>query len=204
MVLPVQPPVPTSARRAAKWRRLVVATTDDSAAPIARSMAEAVLPASMLHEDETILLLLKPSPLFIVLTSLRFVLGVLLVAILAVRVFDLSASSVVTNNHVAILATLLVIGRLVWALTVWTSHIYVLTNQRIITIKGVFNLSMTQAQLRKIQRTTLYRPFVERLFGLGSIGFATAATTDFDSTWIMISRPLAVHEQIVAAIQRMQ
>ncbi len=200
----IAPPASAPPGATRQWRRFVAPTTDDSATPTARSMAEAILPASMLHEDEVILLLIKPSPLFILLTSLRFVLGVLLTAILAVRVLDLHESALISNNGIAILATLLVLGRLVWALAVWTSHVYFLTNQRVVTIKGVFNLSIVQAPLRKIQRTTLYRPFIERILGLGSIGFATAATTDYDATWVMIAHPTAIHEQIVAAIRRIQ
>ncbi len=79
-----------------------------------------------------------------------------------------------------------------------------LTNKRVVTIKGVINVNMFQANLRKIQRTQLYQPWQLRLFGTGTIGFATAATNDFDSTWVMIARPLATHEQIVAAINKAQ
>ena len=63
---------------------------------------------------------------------------------------------------------------------VWTSHTYMLTNQRVVTIKGVLNTTMYQAHLKKIQRTVLYRPFYLRLLGIGTVGFATAATTHFD------------------------
>jgi uncharacterized membrane protein YdbT with pleckstrin-like domain len=99
---------------------------------------------------------------------------------------------------------LICMGRLVWALLVWTSHIYMLTNQRVVTIKGVINVRMFQAHLRKIQRTTLFQPLLLRLFSTGTIGFATAATIDFDSTWVMIARPLHTHESIVAAINKAQ
>jgi len=63
---------------------------------------------------------------------------------------------------------------------------------------------MYQANLRKLQRTILWRPWYLRIFGIGTIGFATAATTSFDSTWVMLSRPLAVHETIVAAVNKAQ
>ena len=75
----------------------------------------------MLHEDETILLLLKPSPWFIFLTSLRFILATVLLAVLAIRVFKLNDSSYILPNNIALAATLIVIARLLWALTVWTT-----------------------------------------------------------------------------------
>lgn len=182
----------------ARWRRLVLRTSDGGEAVSPRLIAS-VVPPSVLQEDEIVLLLVKPSLWFIVLSSLRFILIVLLLAVLTVRLLDVFFVA----QQVAVGAVLLVTGRLVWALLVWTSHIYLLTNRRIVTIKGVVNLAIYQASLRKIQRTTLYRPLIERLLGIGTIGFATAATTEFDSTWIMIPKPLQTHEQIVAAIQRL-
>lgn len=109
-----------------------------------------------------------------------------------------------TPQTVATAAALAAVGRLVWGLLVWTSHIYLLTNQRIVTIKGVINVSIFQANLRKIQRTNLYQPLIERIFGLGTLTFATAATTTYDSSWVMIPRPIQTHEQVVAAINKVQ
>ena len=78
-----------------------------------------------------------------------------------------------------------------------------LTNQRIVTIKGVLNVHMFQANLRKIQKTDVYRPLVQRLLGTGTLAFSTAAAGgDIDSTWVMIARPDETHEQIVAAINK--
>jgi uncharacterized membrane protein YdbT with pleckstrin-like domain len=105
---------------------------------------------------------------------------------------------------IAAMTALVCVGRLIWGLLVWSSHTYMLTNQRVVTIKGVLNTSLYQAQLRKIQRTVLYRPLYLRIFGVGTIGYATAATTDFDSTWVMLGRPLAVHEAVVGAINKVQ
>jgi hypothetical protein len=79
-----------------------------------------------------------------------------------------------------------------------------LTNQRIVTIKGVLNTTMTQAHLRKVQRTVLYRPLYLKFFGIGTVGIGTAATTDFEATWVMIARPLTTHEAIVAAVEKVQ
>jgi uncharacterized membrane protein YdbT with pleckstrin-like domain len=79
-----------------------------------------------------------------------------------------------------------------------------LTNQRVVTIKGVINVNVYQAHLRKIQRTTLYRPWYLRLLGLGTVGFATAATETFDSTRLMLAKPIDAHETVVRTIRRMQ
>jgi uncharacterized membrane protein YdbT with pleckstrin-like domain len=164
-------------------------------------MIAAVVPEHVLQGDEIVLLLAKPSLWFILFTSFRFILTTFLLGLLAVQFTDYLG---VAPNSIAFLTVLLCLGRLIWALLVWTSHTYMLTNQRIVTIKGVINVDMYQATLRKIQRTTLYQPWLLRLFSTGTIGFATAATTDFDSTWFMIARPLHTHEAIVAAINKVQ
>ena len=86
---------------------------------------------------------------------------------------------------------------------VWTSHVYLLTNQRIVTIKGVLNVAIYQANLRKIQQTTMHRSLIERILGLGTMGFATAAAAGGpESTWVMIPHPLETHQQVIAAIQK--
>ena len=52
-------------------------------------------------------------------------------------------------NVVGLVMVLVCLGRLMWALLVWTSHVYMLTNRRIVTIKGVINVSMFQARCGK-------------------------------------------------------
>ena len=174
------------------------------AAPISPELAASVLPEELLHNDEVVMMLTKPSLWFLLLTSFRFILIVVLLCILAVKLFQMNESSALTPSAAGILAVLLALGRLIWALLVWTSHIYMLTNKRIVTIKGVINVRMVQAPLRKVQRTALYRPWLFRIFGIGTVGIATAATETFDATWLMIGRPLQTHEQIVAAINKVQ
>jgi len=174
---------------------------DDSAArPIAETLVTG-LPPGTLHQDEIVLVLAKPSILYILITSIRFLTVVVLLA--ALLVYRQGMIPTLSVRTVALTAAVLVVGRLIWALLVWTSHIYILTDRRIITIKGVVNIAIFQATLRKIQRTTVYQPLYQGIFGLGTLGFATAAAvSSFDSTWVMIPRPHQTHEQIVAAIRR--
>jgi hypothetical protein len=176
----------------------------DESAPLSPEYVSSVVPHELLHGDEVVLVLAKPSLWFIVLTSFRFVLTAILLGVLAVRVMAMPSINYLSPSTVASITIIVCIGRLVWALLVWTSHVYLLTNRRVVTIKGVINVSMVQANLRKIQRTALYRPWLFRILGLGTIGIATAATETFDATWLMVARPLETHEQIVAAINKVQ
>ena len=56
--------------------------------------------------------------------------------------------------------------------------------------------------IRDIQHTSVFQPLRERLFGLGSIGFATAGSDVFDAFWVMIRQPFAVHKIVVETIER--
>jgi uncharacterized membrane protein YdbT with pleckstrin-like domain len=190
----------SSSPHAKRWQTIPHHRSEE-APTVSRELAASVVPEQMLHDDEVILILTKPSLWFILITSFRFILTVVLLGVLAVQVTPYTSYSPQT---IALVTVILCMGRLVWALAVWTSHTYMLTNQRVVTIKGVVNIRVFQAHLRKIQRTTLFQQLVLRLFGIGTIGFATAATTDFDSTWVMIARPLETHESIVAAIKKAQ
>ena len=42
----------------------------------------------------------------------------------------------------------------------------------------------------------------ERIFGLGSIGFATAGSDVFEAFWVMINRSFAVHRIVVKTIEK--
>lgn len=198
------PTMHASSGSSLRWSSPVVHRTEDAPHGVAPELVAAVLPEHILHGDEVVLVLTKPSLWFIFYTSFRFILTVFLLGVLAVRVSQLSSFSYLSAQSIAMVTVIICLGRLVWALLVWTSHTYMLTNQRVVTIKGVINVRMFQAHLRKIQRTTLYEPLLLRLISTGTIGFATAATEGFDSTWVMIARPLQIHEQVVAAINKAQ
>jgi uncharacterized membrane protein YdbT with pleckstrin-like domain len=175
------------------------------AGAVTPELVRAMVPEEILQEDEIVLLLTKPSLFYLFYTSIVFVGVTLAVGAMASQSLWLTTATPLTQSTIALVVVLLCVGRFMWALLVWTSHIYMLTNRRIVTIKGVINVHMFQAQLRKIQKTELYRPLGQRLFGTGTIGFYTAASADFvDSTWVMIARPIETHEQIVAAIHKAQ
>ena len=67
---------------------------------------------------------------------------------------------------------------------------------------GVLRVSVFEAPLRNIQHTSVFSLLRERLFGLGTIGFATAGSDVFEAYWVMIPRPFAVHKVVVDAIER--
>jgi uncharacterized membrane protein YdbT with pleckstrin-like domain len=97
-----------------------------------------------------------------------------------------------------------VLVRLVVGCLQWFSRLYVLTNRRVLRVKGVLNVQVFECRLERIQNTFMSLSLPERLTGMGTIFFATAGTGLPEAAWLMINRPREVHEIIVTYIERAQ
>jgi hypothetical protein len=167
--------------------------------PTATSLA-ALLSRHVLRDGELVILLLKPSLWYILLSSLRFA-AVVLVLVIATRVFD---EQLPPLNRFAVVeaAVFLIAGRLMWALLQWTSRLYVLTDLRIVSITGVFTAQIFDCPLRKVARTRLTYSTRERCFALGSVEIIPGPDEIPVGLWQTISKPRQIHEQVVAAINK--
>jgi len=161
-----------------------------------------LLPAHLLDGDEIVILAIKPSLWFVVFMSARWVAGMLLVVLLAGwlgrSVLYLSTPMIVQG------AVALAGARVGFALLQWVSRLYVLTNRRIMRLRGILNIDLFECQLTKIQNTYLTLAWYERLTGLGTISFATAGTGGIEVSWTNVNSPLELHERVRSAIQRVQ
>ncbi|MGB0769055.1 MAG: PH domain-containing protein [Phycisphaeraceae bacterium] len=164
--------------------------------------ANAMLPAELLQPGEIIILLLKPSPWYILLVPLRFIAIVSLCAMLAFQLERRGVTLGLSRNDVIVVALALIGARLFWQMLDWLSHVYVLTDQRIVRVMGVLNVQVFECPLHNIQQTDLILPLIQRLFWLGSIGFATAGTAAHEAYWLMVAKPLEVHAKIVETLRR--
>lgn len=188
-------------------KRLVpVETTPADTGPDATQLTQArlfmLLPAELIQGGEAIVLLQKPSPWYIVLESLRFF-GVLLAAFLVVWWIRDQGWSIGISRRDALLLTVGLGGaRLFWQFLEWLSRVYVLTDRRVIRVKGVVRVQVFEAPLQRVQHTHTTFSLRERLFGLGSIHLATAGTGSTEASWLMLSNPLGVHRTLVHALNR--
>src|SRR2546423_10939209 len=134
--------------------------------PAATSLAQLVS-RQVLRDGELVILLLKPSLWYILLSALRFA-AVVLLAMIATRVFD---DYLPPLNKLAITeaGVFLIAGRVMWAVMQWSSRLYVLTDMRIISIWGVFNASVFHCPPRKIARARLIFSARERLLRVGAV-----------------------------------
>ncbi len=178
-------------------------TSEGSAAaavdePVATSLAM-LLTRHVLRDGELVVLILKPSIWFVLLSSLRFIAAVLIVMI-AARVFD---DRLPYGAFVYLEAgVFLIAGRLMWAALQWTARLYVLTDLRVLRLSGVFNVNIFDCPLRKLAAVRLASTVRERVFGLGSIEIVPMDETSRLGVWQTIARPVQVLEQIEATIRR--
>ena len=179
----------------------MAATAQPSSAEAAG--AAVVVPARLIQEGEEVVLALKPSGLFVPLASAPFILAIAMVAaggyaLDTLRIVDLNL------QLLALVCVALSVVRLLVAFLQWLSRIYVLTNRRVIRVKGVLRIRIFECPLARIQNTVLSLSFLERIVGLGTILFATAGTGRAEAAWVMVARPIEVHEIVVEYIRRAQ
>jgi hypothetical protein len=188
---PPAPPPAGSPMLLSAGDALGAATADDTAA----------LPADLLQDDEVVILLLRPSPLFIVLGALG---SLAVIAMLTLFLAYLSAFPWIpwTDEVAFALGAAGTAARLVWQALEWWSRVYVLTDRRLIRRMGVVRVAVFEAPLSRIQHTSVFQRLRERLFGLGTLGFATAGSDVYEAFWVMIARPFAVHRAVVEAMNR--
>jgi hypothetical protein len=162
----------------------------------------AMLPAELIQPGEIVILLLKPSPWYILLEPLRALAIMVMMVALAVLIQD-KTTWLGDSRRDLILTGVLVIGvRLFWQFLEWMSRVYVLTDRRVIRVQGVLRISVFETPLSKIQHTHTYFSLRERFFALGTLGFATAGTGIVEAYWRMIAKPLEVHRVVVQTIGR--
>jgi len=156
---------------------------------------------AVLQPDEIIILVLRPSALYIVLSSL----GTLVASVVIALVLAYSAQfawSPWTDVQAASFGVLLASLRLGWAWLDWINHVYALTDRRVIARRGVLRTALYEAPLARIQNTIVLQSLRERLCFLGTLGFATAGRGTFDAFWESVATPFEVHRKVLEAIER--
>ena len=172
-----------------------------AAEPAATSLAT-LLSRHILRDGEVVILLLKPSVWFILLTSLRFS-AVVLLLMGAVFVFDIDDKvHFLTPFAVIEGGVFLITGRLMFSVLQWTARLYVLTDLRVLRIAGVFNVTIFDCPLRKIARTRLLQTWRDKLLGIGSIEIIPLDDDAPEGVWQTIARPRQVHEQLISSINK--
>lgn len=172
-----------------------------AAAPVASGTSLATLLAShILRDGELVLLILKPSMWFILLSSLRFV-AVALILTIAAKLLHGQFQGPAHYGYVE-LGTAVIVGRLLWATLQWMGRLYILTDLRILSLAGVFNVEVFDCPLRKVARTRLIRGLQDRLVRVGSVEIIPQDESYPIGIWQTVAKPIQVQQQIVMTINR--
>jgi len=167
--------------------------------PSSTSLA-ALLAGHVLRDGEAVLLILKPSFWFIVFNSARFT-AMALLLVLSGAVFREHLPN--RSFHLWVEAAIFILaGRVMWAVCQWMGRLYVLTDQRILRISGVFTVDVFDCPLRKVAATRVVYSVKERLCRVGSIEIHPRVDGIQMGLWQTIARPVEVNEAIVAAMNR--
>jgi hypothetical protein len=179
----------------------VHAEAESDPADLVPTHPAAFLPARLLEPGELIILLIKPSPWYIILASLGVLIPIAVTTTVAYRLAGAYAWNV-SQRDILLVGFGLAGITLFWQFLEWLSRVYVLTDRRVIRVMGVLRVHVFEAGLKQVQHTQCYFSIRERLFGLGTIGFATAGTGAIEAAWVMVAKPLDVHQTILRTINR--
>lgn len=177
------------------------AVNGDDEAVLQSARAAGLLPADLLQPGEIIILFLKPSPWYILLAPLATLTAITILVLVALQVADWLHIGI-DRRDLILLGVALVGIRLFWQFLEWLSRLYVLTDRRVIRVKGVLRVQVFETPLKNVQHTYALFSIRERFFGLGTMAFTTAGTAFIEATWEMVAKPLQVHKQIVQTLNR--
>lgn len=156
---------------------------------------------SLLGDGEIVIAVYRPSLWYVLLWplgSLLFIAGLVFALAWLTRFSWASWSEMQAFGLGLVFAGI----RLGWQFLDWANRLYVLTDRRVIRRRGVFQVDVFEARLDRIQQTSVLQLVRERIFGLGSIAFATAGTSRLEALWEAVRAPFEVQKTVIEAIDR--
>ena len=187
--------IPTSSDSRDKQTMFAAAPTAAASFSVPHAVQTALAP------NEIVILLLRPSILYVPLSSLGTLAASVVIA--TTLAYAATLNWCPWNESSAIAVGIIVASvRLAWAWLDWVTHVFVLTDRRVIARRGILRTALYEAPLVRIQNTIVVQSLRERIFGLGTIGFATAGRGTFDAFWESVSAPFTVHGKVLETIQR--
>lgn len=175
--------------------------TDDArflAEAEAPAAVEPLVPVELLDDGEAIILAVKPSGWFVVLTSWPVLLSCAAVATAAGLWLDTFG-----GNLVGMAALAVALAKMLVACFQWVGRLYVLTNRRVIGIRGVLKANVVSYPLKNIRRTALSATLPERMVAVSSLYFDISDADDgTEMIWVDLAKPSEVRDLVEQAIHQ--
>lgn len=174
---------------------------DGAAATGALSPLAALIAGHLIRDDEIIVLLLKPSLWYVLLSSMM-TLGVSGVLVMAGLLFGSGGGLPVSSVSLVNLGVLVAVARLMLAMLQWMGRFYILTDQRVMTVSGVVHTAVFQCPLRRVARVRLLRTSRDRLLNVGQVEIIPQDEELPISVWQTVSSPAQIRDRVAAAVAR--
>jgi hypothetical protein len=162
---------------------------------------EAAAPGWVLRDGEVVILALKPSAWFVLLTSWPVLAAAALVALGGYVAHALWPGAVVRET---LLLVCILAGacRIIVACFHWGGRLYVLTNRRALWIFGYVRPSVSAMALKDVSGTCVSASRLERLASVGTLAFQRAGADSPGPAWVHIARARQVRQIVDDAIRR--
>jgi uncharacterized membrane protein YdbT with pleckstrin-like domain len=147
----------------------------------------------VLSKDERILFIVREHTLFLFGRIFLWVLAALV--ILGVVTPLAIANPAVSAGYIFLVAPLVPIW---WTYLVWNSHKYVVTNRRVLQLKGVLGKEVVDASLDQINDVKTEQSLLGRMFDFGDVQVVTASAILTDEMQ-HIARPLEFKRSLMDA-----
>jgi hypothetical protein len=164
--------------------------------------AAAVRAADRLEDGEVVLLAVKPSRWFVLAMSWPVV---LLAAVAAAGAYVLAGmvSWEINTRLVGLVCSTATCTRVIFACLQWMGKQYILTNRRVMRLRGVFHEELAQCRLKDLHEVHLSASPTEHLLGIGSLLFERADQRPAgDIHWILLADPKEAHRAVCDAWNR--
>lgn len=157
------------------------------------------LPGGLIDGGEIVLLAIKPSLWRPVIDSFPWLVTTCVFAI-GITMFSaaLPGLSTVASAQAVLAAGLL---RLALAVVRWAATWYVLTNRRILNVRGARSPRISSCPLVDIRNTHVDASSLEKLLQIGTITFVSKHPDELSRFWESIPEPEATHAKIRRAIE---
>jgi hypothetical protein len=155
-----------------------------------------------LEDGEIIILAVRPSGWFIVLMSWPLLAGVAAVAAISLVARTWPGYDV-DGRMVTLVCAAVGTLRIAVACFQWQGRLYILTDRRVMRIKGVFREDCYQCPLRNIREVHLSSTLPERIVAVANLLFQrTDAKAVPDADWLCLANPREVQQAVQEAMRR--
>ena len=172
----------------------------EDAAPAAAPPAT-IVPDKLLDAGEVVILAIKPSFWFVLLNSFPALAAAAGVAMVG-YVFAKLGVEWMTPKVVLTICAAIALAKVLASCIQWAGRLYILTNVRIMRVRGVLRADVFQCPLKQIAATHLAASLPEKVFAVGSLWFEVKDSTTQETAWLNIAQPTEIHEIVRETIRR--